>query len=184
MNIQTLTLGPLATNCYLVRQDGCSRVVIIDPAANSKKLLAALQEQGLTLEAIFLTHAHFDHIGALKKDDPSHMCHDLLLYTDTYREGDALTAAGLRFRVLSTPGHTPGSVCLLCENALFSGDTLFAGSYGRTDFPGGSDAAMSASLKRLSTLPPETRVLPGHGLASTIADELRTNPYLRGGFAG
>ena len=66
MNIQTLTLGPLATNCYLVRQDGCSRVVIIDPAANSKKLLAALQEQGLTLEAIFLTHAHFDHIGALK----------------------------------------------------------------------------------------------------------------------
>ena len=96
MNIQTLTLGPLATNCYLVRQDGCSRVVIIDPAANSKKLLAALQEQGLTLEAIFLTHAHFDHIGALKnlheatqapvfvgeadKDDPSHMCHDLLLY--------------------------------------------------------------------------------------------------------
>ena len=104
MNIQTLTLGPLATNCYLVRQDGCSRVVIIDPAANSKKLLAALQEQGLTLEAIFLTHAHFDHIGALKnlhaatqapvfvgeadKDDPSHMCHDLLLFTDTSREGD------------------------------------------------------------------------------------------------
>ena len=99
MNIQTLTLGPLATNCYLVRQDGCSRVVIIDPAANSKKLLAALQEQGLTLEAIFLTHAHFDHIGTLKnlhaatqapvfvceadKDDQSHMCHDLLLYTDT-----------------------------------------------------------------------------------------------------
>ena len=116
--------------------------------------------------------------------DPSHMCHDLLLYTDTYREGDELTAAGLRFRVLSTPGHTPGSVCLLCENTLFSGDTLFAGSYGRTDFPGGSDAAMSASLKRLSTLPPETRVLPGHGPASTIADELRTNPYLRGGFAG
>ena len=123
-------------------------------------------------------------VGEADKDDPSHMCHDLLLYTDTYREGDELTAAGLRFRVLSTPGHTPGSVCLLCENTLFSGDTLFAGSYGRTDFPGGSDAAMSASLKRLSTLPPETRVLPGHGPASTIADELRTNPYLRGGFAG
>ena len=97
MNIQTLTLGPLATNCYLVRADESSRAVIIDPAANSKRLLAALEEQGLTLEAILLTHAHFDHIGALKnlraatnarvyigeadKDDPSRMCHDLLTYT-------------------------------------------------------------------------------------------------------
>lgn len=195
MNILTLTLGPLATNCYLVRADGSDRAVIIDPAANSKRLLAALQEQGLTLEAVFLTHAHFDHIGALKnlraatnapvwigeadKDDPSHMCHDLLIYTDTYRDGDTCTAGGLTFQVLATPGHTPGSVCLLCEDALFSGDTLFAGSYGRTDFPGGSDADMAASLRRLSKLPPQTRVLPGHGPQSTIADELRTNPYLR-----
>ena len=101
MNIQTLTLGPLATNCYLVRADESSRAVIIDPAANSKRLLAALEEQGLTLEAILLTHAHFDHIGALKnlraatnarvyigeadKDDPSRMCHDLLTYTDTIK---------------------------------------------------------------------------------------------------
>ena len=195
MNIQTLTLGPLATNCYLVRQDGCSRVVIIDPAANSKKLLAALQEQGLTLEAILLTHAHFDHIGALKnlraatnarvyigeadKDDPSRMCHDLLTYTDTYRDGDFVTAGGLRFQVLATPGHTPGSVCLLCGEALFSGDTLFAGSYGRTDFKGGSMQDMYASLRKLAALPPQTRVLPGHGPESTIEDELRTNPYLR-----
>ena len=81
--------------------------------------------------------------------------------------------------MLATPGHTPGTVCLLCEDALFSGDTLFAGSYGRTDFPGGSDADMAASLRRLSKLPPQTRVLPGHGPQSTIADELRTNPYLR-----
>ena len=102
MNIQTLTLGPLATNCYLVRAEESRRAVIIDPAANSKRLLAALEEQGLTLEAILLTHAHFDHIGALKnlraatnarvyigeadKDDPSHMCHDLLTYTDTYQD--------------------------------------------------------------------------------------------------
>ncbi len=108
MNIQTLTLGPLATNCYLVRAEESRRAVIIDPAANSKRLLAALEEQGLTLEAILLTHAHFDHIGALKnlraatnarvyigeadKDDPSRMCHDLLTYTDTYRDGDFVTA--------------------------------------------------------------------------------------------
>ena len=152
--------------------------------------------QSATLEAILLTHAHFDHIGALKnlraatnarvyigeadKDDPSRMCHDLLTYTDTYRDGDFVTAGGLRFQVLATPGHTPGSVCLLCENVLFSGDTLFAGSYGRTDFLGGSSRDMAASLKRLSKLPPETRVLPGHGASSTIEEELRTNPYLRG----
>ena len=193
MNIQTLTLGPLATNCYLVRQDGCSRVVIIDPAANSKKLLADLQEQGLTLEAIFLTHAHFDHIGALKnlhaatqapvfvgeadKDDPSHMCHDLLLYTDTYREGDELTAAGLRFRVLSTPGHTPGSVCLLCENTLFTGDTLFAGSCGRTDL-GGNAQDMRRSLARLAAIRENYTVCPGHGAGSTLEAERAGNPYL------
>ena len=82
--------------------------------------------------------------------------------------------------MLATPGHTPGSVCLLCENVLFSGDTLFAGSYGRTDFLGGSSRDMAASLQRLSKLPSETRVLPGHGPSSTIAEELRTNPYLRG----
>ena len=198
LDIKTVTGGPLDVNTYVVGASGSNQCVLIDPGAEYAAVNGAVCGREVT--AVLLTHAHFDHIGALKnlhaatqapvfvgeadKDDPSHMCHDLLLYTDTYREGDELTAAGLRFRVLSTPGHTPGSVCLLCENTLFSGDTLFAGSYGRTDFPGGSDAAMSASLKRLSVLPPETRVLPGHGPASTIADELRTNPYLRGGFAG
>ena len=192
MNIQTLTLGPLATNCYLVRADESSRAVIIDPAANSKRLLAALEEQGLTLEAILLTHAHFDHIGALKnlraatnarvyigeadKDDPSHMCHDLLTYTDTYQDGDTVAAGGLTFQVLSTPGHTPGHVSLYAPQAK----AVFTGAYGRTDFLGGSSRDMAASLKRLSMLPPETRVLPGHGPSSTIAEELRTNPYLRG----
>ena len=178
MNIQTLTLGPLATNCYLVRAEESRRAVIIDPAANSKRLLAALEEQGLTLEAILLNARVY--IGEADKDDPSHMCHDLLTYTDTYQDGDTVAAGGLTFQVLSTPGHTPGSVCLLCETVLFSGDTLFAGSYGRTDFLGGSSRDMAASLKRLSMLPPETRVLPGHGPSSTIEEELRTNPYLRG----
>ena len=189
MNIQTLTLGPLATNCYLVRAEESRRAVIIDPAANSKRLLAALEEQGLTLEAILLTHAHFDHIGALKnlraatnarvyigeadKDDPSRMCHDLLTYTDTYRDGDFVTAGGLCFQVLATPGHTPGSVCLLCENVLFSGDTLFCGSIGRTDFEGGNDKQMRASLRKLSQLPADTLVLPGHNSLTTISDEQR-----------
>ena len=197
MNIQTLTLGPLATNCYLVRADESSRAVIIDPAANSKRLLAALEEQGLTLEAILLTHAHFDHIGALKnlraatnarvyigeadKDDPSRMCHDLLTYTDTYQDGDTVAADGLTFQVLSTPGHTPGHVSLYAPQAkaVFTGDTLFRESIGRTDLPGGDYSwIMRSILDRLIPLGDETEVYPGHGESTTIGHESLYNPFV------
>ena len=142
MNIQTLTLGPLATNCYLVRAEESRRAVIIDPAANSKRLLAALEEQGLTLEAILLTHAHFDHIGALKnlraatnarvyigeadKDDPSRMCHDLLTYTDTYRDGDFVTAGCLPRPAIR---RAPCACCVktCCSPATHSSRVRMAG---------------------------------------------------------
>ena len=197
MNIQTLTLGPLATNCYLVRAEESRRAVIIDPAANSKRLLAALEEQGLTLEAILLTHAHFDHIGALKnlraatnarvyigeadKDDPSHMCHDLLTYTDTYQDGDTVAAGGLTFQVLSTPGHTPGHVSLYAPQAkaVFTGDTLFRESIGRTDLPGGDYSwIMRSILDILLPLGDEVHVYPGHGPESTIGHEVLYNPFI------
>ena len=197
MNIQTLTLGPLATNCYLVRADESSRAVIIDPAANSKRLLAALEKQGLTLEAILLTHAHFAHIGALKnlraatnarvyigeadKDDPSRMCHDLLTYTDTYRDGDFVTAGGLRFQVLATPGHTPGHVSLYAPQAkaVFTGDTLFRESIGRTDLPGGDYSwIMRSILDKIMPLGDDVKIYPGHGDQSDLGHEALYNPFI------
>ena len=191
-----LCVGMVRTNCYIVYDEATREAAVIDPGDNAKSILHAVNEEQLNVKYVLLTHAHFDHIGALKpllaaapdarvyvgdqdKDDPCDMAYDLLTYTDTYQDGDTVEAAGLSFRVLGTPGHTPGSVCLLCGEALFSGDTLFAGSYGRTDFKGGSMQDMYASLRKLAALPPQTRVLPGHGPESTIEDELRTNPYLR-----
>ena len=107
------------------------------------------------------------------------MSHGNLIYTDTYEEGDTVRVGALEFSVLETPGHTPGSVCLRCADALFSGDTLFAGSCGRTDFEGGSTAQMFASLKRLGALNGDLHVYPGHGEASTLERERGCNPYLQ-----
>ena len=103
-----------------------------------------------------------------------------LFYTDHYSDGQKLTLAGLSFQVLHTPGHTPGSVCLLCEDVLFAGDTLFAGSCGRTDFPGSDPQEMVRSLKALASLPRDYQVLPGHGEDTTLFYEREHNPYMRG----
>ena len=204
MNIQTLTLGPLATNCYLVRQDGCSRVVIIDPAANSKKLLAALQEQGLTLEAIFLTHAHFDHILAahevleatgaqyvvpekdiwlLSRDNMGQFRGLARNYVqDTpdilANEGTEVTFGGMTATYMATPGHTPGSSVIRIGDCLFTGDTLFRHECGRCDLEGGDFSAMLRSLKRLHDLDGDYKVFPGHEGISTLNEERAYNPYM------
>lgn len=196
MNIITLVLGPLETNCYLVSDERSGLCAVIDPATRSAKILETVQAQGWRVGCILLTHAHFDHTGALKSlhaalpdvpvyvhaqdtDNNTNMSNGNLVYTNTYADGDVASCGELAFRVLHTPGHTLGSVCLQCENALFTGDTLFAGSYGRTDFIGGDDAAMRRSLARLGHLEGDYTVLPGHGESSTLDYERRTNPYLR-----
>lgn len=194
MKIYTLPLGQLQTNCYLVAdEDGIAAV--IDPAAAPERILQTARESSLTIQAILLTHGHFDHVGAVaglsqalrcpvwmhenELTLPEYLTDGPLYYTDGYGEGDTVTVGKLNFTVLHTPGHTPGSVCLRCEDALFSGDTLFAGSCGRTDFSGGSGSEMCRSLRRLAQLPGDLAVYPGHGEATTLEREKRENPYLR-----
>ena len=193
MNILTLPLGSYQTNCYIVwEKDAC---VVIDPGYEPEIVLAETAQRGLTIEAILLTHGHFDHVGgvrflaerlncpiyihAAELSLPESFTDGPLVYTKNYDEGDEVTLAGLTFRVLHTPGHTPGSVCLACEDTMFSGDTLFMDSCGRTDFPGGDNVQMHKSLQRLASLQGEFQVLPGHGPATTLAQERKYNPYLK-----
>ena len=193
LKINTLTLGLYQVNCYVVRSEDSDRCVVIDPGYDGQTVLRFLKEQNLHLEAILLTHGHFDHVGAVKElaaeTDCKVFLHDLertmpeamtagpLYATDNYPH--RFSVAGMEFTVLHTPGHTPGSVCLICEDAMFSGDTLFAGSCGRTDLPGGDWATILASLERLKELPGNYRVFPGHGEDTTLAQERQYNPYLR-----
>lgn len=192
MKLTTIPLGLYQTNCYILWEN--DRCLVIDPGDEAEKVLRFLEQNALTPEAILLTHGHFDHVGAVKtlaaetdcrvflcQEDlalPGAMTAGPLFYTDFYKEGDKLTLAGMHFEVLHTPGHTPGSVCLRFAEHLFSGDTLFAGSCGRTDFPGSSPAAMGRSLERLAQLDEDLKVYPGHGESTTIGEEKRYNPFL------
>ena len=192
MRMQHLELGQLGTNCYLVEND--HGAFVIDPACDADKILAAAEEMGVRITAVILTHGHYDHIAAA--DDLGvesiHMHQNeeqLYLNPDYNLSGHfgaaffgskqrTLLADGdvfMGFTVIYTPGHTPGGICLYCEeeNTLFSGDTLFCAGYGRTDFPGGSMMKLRESLMKLLALPEETKVYPGHGIFTTIAQERR-----------
>ena len=195
LKIELMNLGIYWVNAYIIRDEKSSSCCILDPGGHPKKVLAYLEKNNLTLEAILLTHGHFDHVGAVKELAEATGCRvylhtaDLAMpekltagplhYTHSYGEGDTLHLAGLTLQVLHTPGHTPGSVCLICEDALFSGDTLFARSCGRTDLDGGDPDALKASLQRLASLGPNFRVFPGHNSATTLALEKEYNPYMR-----
>ena len=194
MKIAVLTVGDYQTNCYLVWDEKRDDCIVIDPGYMPEKMLEAARQQGKKVAAVLLTHGHFDHVGGVKviaaetgcpvylhpeeNALPEIMTAGKLYYTDHY--GESLTVAGLAFQVLHTPGHTPGSVCLVCQDVIFSGDTLFAGSCGRTDFPGSSPAEMAKSLKKLASLPGDYDVFPGHAEATTLSCEREYNPYMRG----
>ena len=190
-----LSLGAYQTNCYIIHEEGSNACCVIDPGYDADLILDKLASLDLTVEAILLTHGHFDHVGAVRElaaetgcdvyihpEDltmPPMMTAGPLYYTKTYAEGSRLHLAGLDITVLHTPGHTPGSVCLLVDSALFSGDTLFAGSCGRTDLPGGDWSTILKSLNRLSEIEGNLWVFPGHGGSSTLRDEKKYNPYMR-----
>ena len=187
MNITTVTVGPVATRCYILSREDASECVVIDPGDEPERILRAAA--GKRVAAILLTHGHFDHIGAvsaLAKDGAPVLIHaldaDMLTdpkrnaslalmrvpvsacpATDLLRDGDRRTLAGLEIEVIHTPGHTPGSVCYRIGDHLFTGDTLFADGWGRTDLPGGDEHAIMASLRQVIPLARTMPFHPGHG---------------------
>ena len=201
MNIKTLPLGDYQTNCYLVWAEGSKSCAVIDPGYEARRVLSAAEKLGLTIDAVLLTHGHFDHVGAVEEIVEETGCRLWMSQRDWSKtnspmnnylfpiancdfcevwfceDSEEITAGGLTFTVFETPGHTDGSVCFLCEDAIFSGDTLFAGSCGRTDLGGDWDTILR-SLERLKEMEGDYRVFPGHGLSTTLERERRHNPYM------
>ena len=206
MKMQQLVLGALGTNCYLL-WDEHGEGILIDPADEAPRILQLLTQHNVHLRMILLTHAHFDHMLATgellretgaalalhEMDAPalSDPCRNLaglfgsgvmptLTADRLLCEGDTVAVGDMSLAVLHTPGHTPGSCCyyVQTQGRLFAGDTLFAGSAGRTDFPGGSAAQLRLSLQRLAELPEETKVYPGHDAMTTIGEERIYNPFI------
>ena len=207
MKIEKFVTGIISTNCYIVTNEETKETVIVDPANLSKAMIGYIEEEELVIKAILLTHAHFDHIMGIDKvietfgEMPIYVEeHDLALlnnadqnesmvYTSGYshpggnviHDGDVLSFIGHDFQVIHTPGHTAGGVCYYVEKegVLFSGDTLFCCSVGRSDFATSSTSALIRSIKeKLFLLPDETKVFPGHMGATTIGNEKVNNPYV------
>lgn len=209
MNIESIVLGDFFTNCYLITGPQPGVCLLVDPADSGEVLAAQLEQRGLAPAAILLTHGHYDHIlavPALQARWPKLpvYCHPLDVPAEkteydmgrafptvaafdevrSLADGQVLDLAGLSIKVLHTPGHTPGSVTFAVEDVLFTGDTLFCGDIGRTDFPGGDDRQMAGSLRKLAALPGDWRVLPGHEEATSLQRERECNPWLRAAVQG
>ena len=207
MDVSSFTVGPVQENCYLVRRDGADRAVIVDPGDEADRLLNTIERLGVSLEAILLTHTHFDHVGAVAPvaretgaevwvpEIERPVLADIMSFVpfagvgpfESYEAehtlvgGERLELAGLEIDVLFTPGHSPGHVTfsIADEAAVFSGDVLFQGSVGRVDLPGGDWPTLLGSISQLvESLPPQTTVFPGHMGITTLGDERATNPFL------
>ncbi len=203
MELKTLVVGFINTNCYIL-DDGCNAVVI-DPGAGADKIIAELEKKNLSLRYIFLTHAHFDHVLAVNElvrktgakvvahSGESYRLNDAevsghtVLKTRKFEpvsadveieDGSKIDVGDMHFHFISTPGHTEGSVCILCEDMMFSGDTLFLGNCGRCDLIGGDYGEMLKSLRRLYELPGDYRVFPGHGESTMLSHERGSNIYM------
>lgn len=206
MQVTRIVLGSYATNCYIVQGANKEECILIDPADNADYLISYLSSKNITPKAIITTHGHYDHILAIpglqqKWPELPVYCHPLDISNELYEydmgqryptlnsmknkvlvgDGDILNLVGIKFRVIHTPGHTEGSIILQTEDSIFTGDTLFRGSIGRTDFEGGDIIKMMASLKKINNLDMEdATVFPGHDIISSLEWERKNNPYLIG----
>ena len=201
MIFDTIPVGQIDTNCYLIGDETEGVCAVADPGGSPERVLAMIEKSGLEPQMILLTHGHWDHVGAIPallekwpdlpvyahekelcpadEPDPHYFFPHAGKDQRTYGEGDTLSLGGLTLRVLHTPGHSAGSVVILAEDVMLCGDTLFAGSCGRCDLPGGSEEQMLSSLKRLAELEGDCKVCPGHGPLSSLERERQTNPYMR-----
>ena len=201
MKIDAIMVGPIMTNCYLLQDEKAKVCALIDPGDDAKRVETMVDNSGCTLQYILLTHGHFDHWGAVrplleKYDVPVYIHNadvtdrdggDLLFrrldeqHQCYYDEGDALTLGDMSIRVMHTPGHSKGSVCLVVNDVIFAGDTLFRSSCGRTDFPGGDYREMLSSLARLGRMEGNYHVYSGHERDTELDAERRFNPYMKQG---
>ncbi|MSQ24863.1 MAG: MBL fold metallo-hydrolase [Dehalococcoidia bacterium] len=206
MQLAIVPVTAFVENVYILADEESKEAIIIDPGGESAKLLEAVRQMGVTVKHILCTHGHMDHVGAVlplreatgaryaihendaemaRREPPSYLHRLIPDFVQApepdalLQDGDVLTVGALSLRVIETPGHTMGSLCLLANGALFAGDTLFQGSVGRTDFPGSSPEALVQSIRgRLFLLAPETVVFPGHGGQTTIGQEKVFNPFV------
>lgn len=199
MEVKVLQVGPIGTNCYILEDEKARAAAIIDPGDEAGRILQVIEDDGVDVKYILLTHGHYDHTTAVPQLHKALPQAEIYIHRADangagsqlfplagqipdlkfYDEGDTLALGDMIIQVLHTPGHSKGSVTLKVGDVLFCGDTLFAGSCGRTDLAGGSYAEIMASLKKLGQLPGDYHVCPGHDVTSTLERERRSNPFLR-----